>query len=124
MTGNDDDRKPCVFPGEMCLHVEPVHVRHVQIEKDATRQARLERLQKFRAGAERLHAQAGGTHQAHQCFADGFFVVNDSDARMSFGHSVATVRQSRQSAQLDLRLLYLSMLYFRLASPYQLSVER
>ena len=62
VAGDDDDRKPCAFLGEMCLHVEPVHVRHVQIENDAIRQARLERFQKFRAGLERLHGQAGGTH--------------------------------------------------------------
>ena len=62
VAGNNDDRKRCAFPGEMCLHVEPVHVRHVQIENDAIRQTRLERFQKFRAGPERLHAQAGGTH--------------------------------------------------------------
>ena len=37
-------------------------------------------------GAECLHTQAGGTHQAHECFTDGFFVVNDGDERTSFGH--------------------------------------
>ena len=62
MAGNNDDRKLCAFPGEMCLHAKPVHVRHVQIENDAIWQTRLERFQKFRAGPERLRAQAGGTH--------------------------------------------------------------
>ena len=61
VAGNNDDRKRA-FSGEMCLHAEPVHVRHVQIENDAIWRARLERFQKFRAGPERLHAQAGGTH--------------------------------------------------------------
>ena len=59
---DDDDRKSCAFPGEMGLHVEPVQVGHVQIQNHAIRQAHLERLQEVRAGAERLHAQAGGTH--------------------------------------------------------------
>ena len=62
VTGDDDHRERCAFPGEMGLHVEPVHVRHVQIENHAIRQARLERFQKFHAGLERLHGQAGGTH--------------------------------------------------------------
>ena len=91
VAGDDDDRKRCAFPGEMRLHVEPVHVRHVQIENDAIRQARIERLQKLPTGAERLHTQSGGTHQPHQCFTDGFLVVNDSDERTSFGHNGARV---------------------------------
>jgi len=108
-----------VFPGERCLHAEPVHVRHVQIEKNAIRQACIERLQKLRTGGECLHTQADGTHQPHQRFADRFFVVNDSYVRLSFGHNSATLRQSRQPALLDLgllslRLLYLRLLYFRL----------
>jgi hypothetical protein len=105
-----------VFPGEMCLHVEPVHVRHMQIENDAIRKPRIERFQKFRTGAKGLHTQAGGTHQAHQRFADRFFVVNDNYMRLSLGHNSARVRQPRQSALLDLRLLYLRLLYFRLVS--------
>jgi hypothetical protein len=119
VTGENNDGECGVFLREMCLHVEPVHVRHVQIENDAIRQARIERLQKLPTGAERLHTQAGRTHQPHQCFADGFLVVNDSDVRMSLGHNSATVRQPRQPALLDLgslcqRLLYLRLLYFRL----------
>lgn len=99
----------------MCLYVEPVHVRHVQIENDAIRQARIERFQKLRAGGECLHTQAGGTHQAHQCFADGLFVVNDGDEPRSFGHNNARVGSGGSAALLDLGLLSLSILYFRLA---------
>ncbi len=80
-----------MFLGEMCLHAEPVHVRHVQIENDAIGQTRIKRLQKFRTGAECLHAQADGTHQAHQRFANGFFVVNDSNERTSFGHNAVRI---------------------------------
>ena len=76
----------------MCLDAEPVHLRHVQIENDAIWQVRIERFQKLRTGAECLHAQAGGTHQPHQRFANGFFVVNDSDVRMSLSHNSAKVR--------------------------------
>ena len=65
-------------------------------------------------GAECLHTQAGGTHQAHECFTDRFFVVNDGDERTSFGHKGATVAQHRESALLDLRLLYFRLVYFRL----------
>jgi hypothetical protein len=114
VTGDNDDRDRGVFLGEMRLHAEPVHVRHVQIENDAIGQARLERFQKFRTGAECLHTQAGGTHQAHERLADGFLVVNDSYVQLSLSHS-ARVRQSRQPALLDLRLLYFELLYFRLA---------
>jgi hypothetical protein len=39
VAGDNDDGERGVFPGEMRLHVEPVHVRHVQIENDAIRQA-------------------------------------------------------------------------------------
>ncbi len=88
----------------MRLHVEPGHLRHVQIENDAIRQACLDRFQKLRTGGECLHTQSGGTHQAHERFADGFFVVNDSDVRASFDHNSARVKQSRQLALLDLGL--------------------
>jgi len=115
VAGDNDHREGGAFPGEMCLHVEPVHLRHVQIENDAIREAGIDRLQKLRTGGECLHTQAGGTHQPHQRFADRFFVVNDSYVRTSFGHNSATVRQPRQPALLDLRLSYLSILYFRLA---------
>jgi hypothetical protein len=76
----------------MCLHVEPVHAGHVQIENDAIRQARIERFQKLRTGAERLRIQTSGTHQPHERFADGFFVVNDSDVQTSFGHGTRVTR--------------------------------
>src|SRR5204862_8007468 len=90
------------------------HVRHVQIKNDAIQQARIDGFQEFRTGAERLHTQSGGTHQPHQCFADGFFVVNDGDERRSFGHEGATVAQHKESPLLDLRLLYFSLSYFSL----------
>ena len=93
-----------MFPGELCLHHEPVHVRHVKVENDAIGQTRLGRLQKLRTGTECLRLQAGGTHQAHECFADGFFVVNHRDVQTRFGHG-AKLPESTRSAQLDLRLL-------------------
>ena len=62
VAGQDDDRKRCAFPGELGLHVEPVHVRHVQIKNHAIRQTSLERFQKILAGLERFHGQTGGTH--------------------------------------------------------------
>jgi len=114
VAGENNDGECGAFPGERCLHVEPVHLRHVQIEKDAIRQARIERLQKLRTGGECLRTQAHGTQQAHQRFPDRFFVVNDSDVRLSFGHNSATVRQPRQPALLDLGLLYQRLLYFSL----------
>ena len=114
VAGDNDDRERGIFQGEMRLHVEPVHLRHVQIENDAIREPRIERLQKLRTGGECLRTQAGGTHQPHQRFADRFFVVNDSYVRLSFGHNSATVRQPRQPALLDLGLLYLRLLYLRL----------
>jgi hypothetical protein len=114
VAADNDDGKRGVFPGEMRLHLEPVHVRHVQIENDAIRQARIERFQKFRAGAKGLYTQAGGTHQAHERFTNGFFVVNDSDVWAGFYHNAARVRQPRQLVQLDLRLLYLRLLYLGL----------
>ncbi len=49
-----------------------------------------------------------------QCGADGFFVVNDSEEQIRFGHKRES-KKSRRSAQVDLRLLYLGILYFRLA---------
>jgi hypothetical protein len=76
----------------MCLHVEPVHAGHVQIENDAIRQARIERFQKLRTGAECLRIQTSGTHQAHQRFTNGFFVVNDGDEQTSFGHGARLTR--------------------------------
>ena len=88
------------------VHAEPVHLRHAQIEDDAIRQARIDGFQKRRTGTECLHTQADGTHQAHECFTDGFFVVNDGDEQTSFGHSGVRVAQHRESALLDLRLAY------------------
>ena len=70
-----------------------VHVRHVQIENDAIRQACIERFQKLRTGAECLRIQTSGTHQAHERFADGFFVVNDSDVRRGLAHNGTRVTQ-------------------------------
>ena len=103
-----------VFLGEMRLHVKPVHVRHLQIENDAIRQACLDGFQKLRTGAECLHTQADGTHQAHERFANGFFVVNDSNVRRSFGHKRSESKELGNSAQLDLGLLYFRLLYLRL----------
>ena len=37
-------------------------------------------------GGECLHTQADGTHQPHERFTNGFFVVNDGDEQTSFGH--------------------------------------
>ena len=48
MPGDNNDRKRCVFLDEMCLHIEPVHVGHVQIENDAIGKAHIERFQKLR----------------------------------------------------------------------------
>ena len=48
MTGDNDDGECGAFLGERCLHVEPVHLRHVQIENDAIRQACLDGFQKLR----------------------------------------------------------------------------
>ena len=40
--------------------------------------------------------------------------INDGDAQKRFGHNEREGKESRQSAQVDLGLLYLSILYFRL----------
>ena len=114
VAGKNDNGECRAFPGERYLHAEPIHLRHVQIENNAIRQARIDGFQKLRTGGECLHTQAGGTHQPHERFTDGLFVVNDSDERTSFGHNGARVTQHRDSALLDLRLLYFSLLYFRL----------
>src|ERR1041385_3727112 len=119
MACDNDYWERSASPCELCLHSEPVHMWHVQIENDAIGQAPLDRLQKSRTGAERLSTEAGGTHQTHQRFASGFFVVDNSNVRPSFGHNSARVRQPSQPAQLDLmllsfRLLYFGLLYLRL----------
>ena len=77
--------------GQMRLHGEPAHFRHVQIENNAIRQVRFDESQKFRTGAECLYVQAAGIHQPGKGFADGLFVVYDGDQWMSFGHSGPTV---------------------------------
>src|ERR1051325_10168831 len=110
MARDNDYWEGSASPCELCLHSEPVHMWHVQIENDAIGQPSLDGFQKFCTGAERLSTEAGGTHQAHQRFPSGFFVVDNSNVRPSFGHNSARVRQPSQPPQLDLMLLSLRLL--------------
>ncbi len=84
--GDNDNGDSRVEFGEMRLHSEPVHLRHVQIEDDAIRRACVDGFQERRTGVECLRIQAGGTHQPRQGFTDGFFVINERNKWPSFGH--------------------------------------
>jgi hypothetical protein len=87
MRGQDNDGDASVDFGELPLHGQPVHLRHLEIEHDAVRRMGVDRFQKLRTGIECFRVQTSGTQQSREGLPDGFFVIYKSDKRTIGSHS-------------------------------------
>lgn len=87
MGGQDNDGDGSADFGELPLHGQPVHLRHLEIEHHAVRRTRVDRFQKLRTRVECFRVQASGTQQAREGLPDGFFVIYKSDKRTIGSHS-------------------------------------
>jgi len=79
MRGQDNDGDGSVGFGELPLHGQSVHLRHLEIEHDAVRRMGVDRFQKLSTRVECFRVQASGTQQAREGPPNGFFIIYEGD---------------------------------------------
>ena len=100
MPGDDHDRDTQGAACQLPLDVEAVHAGHVEIEDDAVRNLRRERVKELPPRREGIRIQVRRPKEPLQSLSDRLVVIDDGDAESRSVHAAHV--DSRSGATLDI----------------------
>jgi hypothetical protein len=95
VTRDDYGREMPAGPSKLPLQSKTVHTRHLQVEHEAVGNGGRQRVEKILCRSEGIGVVVGRTQQALKRFADGWVVVDNSDAAAGFGHGMPSIPDRR-----------------------------